>query len=219
MTKKYFLCNLSTIIITCLSITIFSCKARVSSNNDSLQVTNKTTEPPIVYCDTPINIYENKEMAVNKLKNLMSLSYSTTYSQFYTSSIDTVIKDKYRYKLAKKADSIIKANFENIKFLDNDKLLASDYKFIAKNTSLIGYYRKYDNIKDVLIPTNNEKQLFITTRSYGTSKGNLEIFVFNTYKKELLYYNKYQFNCDLRDSFTFEQIVEYAILQLKQSID
>lgn len=204
--------------ILCLSIMV-SCKTTSKINPTTKETSN---ELPIIYCNDKIDLIPSDEYDVRNLKSLNNLSFSSNYSILYPSAIDTLVKNKYRYQIADISDSIVKEYFPLIE-INRNNILEKDYNHIASNTIYIhrkDILNKEKYIKKVLTSTEKSKQLLIVTKLQSNNWGTIHFYVLNNVnKQQLLYYDSYGFQCDVRDLESYEKILNYGLIKLIESTE
>ena len=188
----------------------------------SSKTTENNKELPIIYCNDKIDLIPSDEYDVRILKSLDNLSFSSNYSILYPSSIDTLVKNKYRYQIANISDSIVKEYFPSIE-INRNNILEKDYNYIARNTLYIhrkDILNKEKYIKKVLTPTEKDKQLLIVTKLQSNNWGTIHFYILNNVnKQQLLYYDSYGFQCDVRDLESYQKILNYGLIKLIESTE
>ncbi|WP_420322129.1 hypothetical protein [Flagellimonas sp.] len=155
----------------------------------------------------------------NELKDLNGISYAYTYNLIHSQSDSLEIEGirKFNSELAK---SVVKHIFPRMYFLSDSILRVKNYNDIMFNTSDLKWsHRKPESVQNLLVKTEKEKQLFIEVRTYTHKpqfETNINIFVFDTKLNTLLYFDKVQYHCDIRDKNAYIKILSYALNKLKQ---
>jgi hypothetical protein len=185
-----------------------------------------STRIPYKKCDDPIKL--NEDLSTNSLKNFDNLSFSAAYTSidtYHSAVSDTIAKDSIRYLYAKNIKDLVKLSFPNIEMLNDSMILKKDNPFILKNTGNIWYRNRNLNssiTKLIQESYQSNKQLFIEISSYYYQKqfnNRINIFVFNTTENKLLYLNKLNYICDIRDYESLEKAISYGLLKLKENFE
>lgn len=169
--------------------------------------------PPLVQCTKNPNVSSTKPIW-NELTDLKDLSYSYTYNVLNIHS-DSLEREIIRSTNARISKVIVQANFPEINILPDSLLRLKDYDFIQSNTASIFFNINYEetfkvknkglgrgfpeepnvdelqkSIGNLIVPTVNQKQLFIEVSTYFLKKqfrNKLNIYIFNSKNRTLLY--------------------------------
>ncbi|MBT8285432.1 MAG: hypothetical protein HKO75_08655 [Flavobacteriaceae bacterium] len=165
------------------------------------------------------------EHEVARLDNLNDMGYSATYHRIIFSS-DSLEKEEIRRFTSRLSNYIVKEMFPEVKKIPEDKFTTmSYYDYYLATKTLYPSYRDHKlstrAIENLLVPSSYRKQLFMDLSTYihnGDEFSNyLHLYVFDTKKKSILYYDFLKYTCDIRDSTAFSVVMNYALKKLKMS--
>lgn len=215
---------------SCLLITIiiFNCsgiKKAVFKKEQSLSMEARI---PFMKCNSPVELNDKKDQR-NSLKDLDSLSFSIAYTSIDTYHAnrvsDSLKKNEIRYFYAHKIKELVGGSFSKISFVNDSVLLNKDYDYINKSVSNIIYNKgktKPSIDKISLNQRGSNKQLFINIHSFffkAEFKNYVAFFVFDLKEKQLLYLDRMDYKCDIRDYNSLEKVVLYGLSKLKQNFE
>ncbi|MFK7749130.1 MAG: hypothetical protein AB8B65_12115 [Kordia sp.] len=203
------------IVFILIGIVLVGCGSTKSKTKPKL--------PPKTTCAEDAKIYDqDSSFELNTLTSLDSLSYATTYIRFSTQT-DSLEKDQIRYKLGKTSQKVALKVFPTIQLTDASILLGKNYnEIVGPILRLKDGEARQEDFEVLAIPNNNtDLQLFIEVQSYagdGIFVNYISIFVMDTKKQELKYYDFIKYKCDPRDETMFMKTLYYGINKLKNSI-
>ena len=206
--------SLCFLVILIAGISLTGCKS-----------TLEVREIPQVPCEGNISVKEfSYGNFLSPLGDLEDLSYAYTYTILMV-PLDTLEREKIRNNNALLAGSVIAKNFPGIEILPDTSLSNMTYNDVLLELSRLEKTRtaKADNrdiIGKFLVPSRSKKQLFIKVTSYYSDKlfrNYINVYVFDTLDKALIYYNPIGYSCDIRDRIAFTEVLQYALNNLKEN--
>ncbi|WP_420574294.1 hypothetical protein [Kordia sp.] len=197
-----------------VGIVIVSCATSKSTTKPKL--------PPIIICDENAKIYDqDSRFELNNLTSLDRLSYATTYTRFSTAT-DSLEKNEIRYRLAKVSEKVALKVFPNAELTDASSLLKKSYNEIVSPILRLKYGEgRQEDFETLNIPNDSGLQLFLEVQNYtgdGIFTNYISIFVIDTKKQEVKYYDFIKYTCDPRDETMFMKTLYYGMNKLKNSI-
>ena len=163
---------------------------------------------------------------VTRLNDLNDMGYSATYHKIVFSS-DTLEKEEIRRYTSRLSNYIVKEMLPEVKKLPEDKFTTlSYYDYYLATKTLYPSYKDHKlgtrAIENLLVTSPYRKQLFMDLSTYIHNKDEfsnyLHLYVFDTKKKSILYYDFLKYTCDIRDSEAFSVFMNYALNKLKTSL-
>jgi len=177
---------------------------------------------PELKISDPFSKYER-----NRLGNIDDMAYSYTYHKIIFRS-DSLQKEEIRNFTSTLSNYIVRTVFPKIATLSPEKFKSMSYFDYYKATRTL--YPSYtanelssSAVQNLVVPSQFSKQLFIDLSTYirdGNSFNNyLHIYIFDTRKNAVLYYDFLKYSCDIRDTTAYTTSLKYALKKISKDIN